>query len=68
MASSDPVTVNNLVLKVETDGAFGVDAGSDDIVWIPKSQVEAHTLFKDEKGTAVMPKWLADKNDFEYEE
>jgi hypothetical protein len=41
-------------LKHETDGAYLIDSGDGEPVWVPKSQVEY-----DEMGTFSMPEWLA---------
>lgn len=38
----------------ETDGAFLLDAGMEETVWVPKSQVEDNC-----DGTFNMPMWLA---------
>jgi hypothetical protein len=66
--SSDPVTVYDLILKLETEAAFGIEADENDVYWLPKSQIEAHTLVVGQQGMAVMPRWLADKLSLDYEE
>ena len=69
MANDDPVTVDDLVLETETDKAFGILADEEgSLIWIPKSQVEEHTLVVGQQGMAVMPKWLADKHGFDYDD
>lgn len=66
--NDDPVTVSDLTLHVETDAALGVIAdGEEDVIWLPKSQLEEHTLTEiGSKGMAVMPQWLADKKGLDY--
>jgi hypothetical protein len=65
----DAVTVSDLVLKIETDKAFGILADEDEsVIWIPKSQVEEHTLVVGQQGMAVLPRWLADKHGFDYDD
>jgi hypothetical protein len=68
MSNLDPVTVQDLIMKIETDKAFGVESDVEEIIWLPKSQIEEHTLEKGEQGWAIMPKWLADKHGFIYDE
>jgi hypothetical protein len=66
--NDDAVTAHDLVLKIETPKAFGVESDVDEVIWLPKSQIEEHTLVIGEQGIAVMPKWLADKHEFIYDE
>ena len=42
------------IIHHETDKAFLVDAGGEEKVWLPKSQVEDNG-----DGTFAMPEWLA---------
>lgn len=63
----DPVTVQDLVTKIETAKAFGILVDEDEVVWLPKSQIESHTLVVGQQGMAVMPRWLADKYEFDYD-
>lgn len=42
-------------IKRETGRAILVDAGLEDEIWLPKSQIE----IDDEKGTVSIPEWLA---------
>jgi hypothetical protein len=72
---SDLVTVQNLVLLVETDKALGVAIVEDGQkkskveFWLPKSQVDRCTMkVKGEIGEVDVPRWLAEKNDLEYED
>lgn len=50
---SDLVDVD-ATLKRETEKAFLLDAGGEEPVWVPKSQVENNS-----DGTFTMPYWLA---------
>ena len=50
-----------------TDSAILVDAGLEENVWLPKSQVECDTLFDDmEEGSPYdieIPEWLAEEKE-----
>lgn len=70
---ADLVTVGDLKLLVETDKAYGVTSCNDESgkvkVWLPKSQIDRITMKKkDDVGEVDIPRWLAEKNDFDYED
>jgi len=65
------VYVDGLYLVAETDLSYGVVIDPDDkdaYAWLPKSQLESVDLEEGIEGSAVMPEWLADKYDFEFED
>jgi hypothetical protein len=71
----DLVTVTNLILLVETEKAIGcaiIEDGKkkDKVkVWFPKSQIDRCTMTKrGDVGEVDIPKWLAEKNDLDYED
>jgi hypothetical protein len=74
---NDLVTVYDLVLIRETEKAYGV-VHKEEIafgkclkpidVWLPKSQVDRSTLVYLKPGEVDIPRWLAEKNNLEYEE
>ena len=73
--AEDLVTVNNLILLVTTDKAFGVAHDEEGVkkekveLWLPKSQVDRITMKKKgEVGEVDIPRWLAEKNDLDYED
>lgn len=73
--SDDLVTVKDLILLIETEKAFGVAMVEEGVtktkveLWLPKSQVDRITMKKkNETGEVDMPRWLAEKNDLDYED
>jgi hypothetical protein len=68
------VTVKQLVLLAETEKALGVAVleemeGRKVQYWLPKSQIDRKDLEAfGQVGDVQMPRWLAEKNDLEYEE
>jgi hypothetical protein len=72
---SDLVTVKELILLVTTDKAFGVASVEEGKtkskveLWLPKSQVDRCTMKKKgDVGEVDIPRWLAEKNDLDYED
>lgn len=59
--------VAHLKLIKTTDKAAYFQAGDKSYHWLPLSQIE-FDLEDDETGDVVLPKWLADKKDLEYDE
>lgn len=75
MDGNDLVTVSDLVLLAETDKAYGVavvegEAEKKNVeYWLPKSQVDRITMKKGgDTGEVDIPRWLAEKNNLEYED
>jgi hypothetical protein len=75
MDGNDLVTVSNLILLAETDKAYGVavieDAEEKKTVeyWLPKSKIDRITMKKrGDIGEVDVPRWLAEKNNLEYED
>jgi len=68
----DLVTVENVKLIAETDKALGVGLGEEAIrveIWLPKSQIDRQTMKKKgDVGEVDIPRWLAEKNNLEYED
>lgn len=63
------VNVAKLKLVAETEMAYGVSQNGDEVKWIPKSQVENLELSRERgDGWIEIPKWVAEKNDLNYEE
>ena len=58
MSKSDLVDVE-AVLKHETDGAFLVDCGGKESVWVPKSNCELVKVPGKHLWTLTLPEWLA---------
>jgi len=73
-SGNDWVTVGELVLIRETEKAWGVSvvaemAGKEVQFWLPKSQVDRITMTAfGEVGEVDIPRWLAEKNNLEYED
>lgn len=75
--SNDQVCVTGYWLLHETDKAYGIAASGEAKkveIWLPKSQADV-TMAKGPDGKetkeikeAVMPRWLAEKNDLDYED
>lgn len=76
MNGNDLVTVKNVKILVETEKAYGCRIEDEDDphratvdFWLPISQVDRNTC--DPKGNAGeidIPRWLAEKNDLDYED
>jgi hypothetical protein len=73
--NSDLVTIKELILLTTTDKALGVAFVEEGKVkdkvelWIPKSQVDRCTMKKKgDVGEVDVPRWLAEKNDLDYED
>jgi len=68
------------ILKTTTDRALGIDAGEQDLLWIPKSQIEGingedvndvdelRLQSGEEIESVKIPKWLADDKGLESED
>lgn len=71
----DLVTIKGLILITETPKAYGIAFSSEESkqpkveLWLPKSQVDRITVKrKGDVGEADIPRWLAEKNDLDYED
>jgi len=76
MDGKDLVTVDNLIFLAETTKAIGiaVNESSEEEktkveLWLPKSQIDRQTIYqKGDVGEIDIPRWLAEKNNLEYED
>lgn len=63
------VNVARLKLVSKTEKAYGVSQNGGEVKWIPSSQVENLELSRERgDGWIEIPKWLAEKNELDYEE
>lgn len=56
MARSDLIDIA-CEIKRETEKAYAISDDGENIIWVPKSQVE----FDEDQGTMAMPEWLAEE-------
>lgn len=75
MSGHDLVTVKGLKLLVTSDKALGVVFEEEGKIkdkvelWIPTSQVDRCTMKKKgDVGEVDIPRWLAEKNDLDYDD
>lgn len=76
MDGKDLVTVDNLIFLAETTKAIGVainESSEEEKIkvelWLPKSQIDRQTIHqKGDVGEIDIPRWLAEKNNLEYED
>jgi len=67
-SGNDLVLVTDLIVKAETEKAFGIAIDERRLGWLAKSQLKRSTLVVGEQGSAVMPRWLAEIHLFMYDE
>ena len=59
MSGDEPVDLEYVAMKHETDKAKLFDFGDGVEVWLPKSQIEAD----DGEGNVVVSRWIAEQKD-----
>ena len=64
----EPVEVEDVTVKKETEAAILCVIEGQGEFWIPKSQIKDESDVKEEgdEGTLVIPAWLADEKDIDY--